>query len=102
MAVTLPTTPLAVQADLESLALAVSTLSARVTVLEHTTPPVSKVSPDGSFVVIPGSTLTDKNLAGYSLVADTVRPPFRVARGGTTDPVTGNVSKIGIYNQGQC
>src|SRR6476660_4744787 len=105
MAVTLPSTPLAAQADLESLALAVSTLSARVTVLEHTTPippPVDKPSPDGAMTNVVGYTLTDKFLAKYALVADTVRPPNRISRNGSVDPVTGNVSSIGIFNGGQC
>ena len=113
MAVTLPSTPLATQADLNASnaawSAAVTALAARVSALEHATPqppppppPVNKPSADGSFVTGPGNVLTDKNLAGYSLVADTVRPANRIARNGATDPVTGNVSKIGIYSGGQC
>jgi len=94
MAVTLPSTPLATQADLDA-------LTTRVAALEKV-PPVNKPSPDGTKTTAAGTVLTDKFLAGYSLVADTVRPPFRIARNGATDPVTGNVSQIGIYNQGQC
>lgn len=98
MAITLPSTPLAAQADLDALA-------ARVAALEHVTPPpppVVKPSPDGTTTSAVGVTLTDKSLATYALVADTVRPPNRIARNGIVDPVTGNVSRLGVYAGGQC
>jgi hypothetical protein len=96
MAVTLPSTPLAAQADLDALA-------ARVAALEHATPipPVDKPSPDGAMTNVPGYTLVDKFLAKWALVVDTVRPPNRISHNGVVDPVTGNVSSIGIFNGGQ-
>ena len=94
MPVTLPSTPLATQADLDALA-------ARVAALEHDTPPVDKPSPDGTTTQTPGVVLIDKHLAKWALVADTVRPPNRISYNGAVDPVTGNVSKIGVYSGGQ-
>jgi len=97
MAVVLPSTPLATQADLDALA-------ARVAALEHATPippPVDKPSPDGTTTTALGIVLTDKYLAKWALVADTVRPPNRISYNGAVDPVTGEVTRIGVYSGGQ-
>lgn len=100
MPVTLPTTPLASQADLDALA-------ARVSKLESgTTPPgptPGTPSPTGHYITKPADPpIIDDAMNAWGLVAGTAASGQQIAvqKAGTTapvvDPITAHVSKLGI------
>jgi hypothetical protein len=58
-------------------------------------------SADQSVALIPGIRLVDKWLNRYQLIPSTDRPPYRIARNGVADMVTGNVTKLETLNGSQ-
>lgn len=94
MAVTLPNTPLATQADLDA-------LTKRVAALEVVKPPVGTPSKTGTYITTPaGTPIVDDALNAWSLVASGGQQ-IAVLKAGQAPPavldgVTANVTKLGV------